>query len=211
MNKIDLTKTDKHYFTAKVTPDIVALSKAKYISIPGKGDPSAREFSENIEALYSTAYQLKFHSKNNGQDFVVSKLEGLWWFDEALFKTIPLADAPVEVPRIKWQYRLLIRVPDFINQISIDIAKHTALKKKKLTRINKIECFELNEATAVQVLHIGTFETETISLAKLDSFIKDNHLSRNGVHHEIYLSDFRTTAPDRLRTILREPVVIRAQ
>lgn len=207
MEKLDLSKQYKAYFTAKTTPALVNIEAAQFISIPGKGDPAGKAFSLHIQALYSTAYTLKFACKARSMDFVVSKLEGLWWFDEQKFVGKTADDIPVEVPRSEWEYRLLIRLPDFVTKQDIDNAIAAVVLKKEMQLAKQVEFYTMNEGQCIQMLHIGPFSTEPESLKKIMLFAKANNLVKNGHHHEIYLSDFRKTAPEKLKTILREPVL----
>lgn len=204
--KLDITKAYKSYFTAKQKPELVTIQPAQFISICGKGDPDHKPFSEKIEALYSTAYTIKFAFKEKGMDFVVCKLEGLWWFDEKLFTGKSMVETATSVPRNEWQYRLLIRMPDYVTRKDLELATRSVLEKKGLLLALDVEYFEMNEGTCVQMLHVGPFSTEPKSLQIMDQFIREHALAQNGLHHEIYLSDFRKTEPHKLRTILREPV-----
>ena len=206
MDKLDLSKKYKRYFTAKTTPEIIEIEPARFLSITGKGDPSEPAFASNITALYSTAYVIKFAFKAKGMDFIVSKLEGLWWYDENKFpgKTMETA---VDVPRSEWQYKLLIRLPDYVSEPAITSAIDTVITKKNIQLAKAVSFFEMTEGKSVQMLHVGPFSTEIETLKKLGSFITANNFGRNGLHHEIYLSDFRKTPPDKLKTILREPVI----
>lgn len=205
MEKLDLTKKYKTYFTAKTKPELVNIEKAQFLSILGKGDPSGKAFADNIEALYSTAYAVKFDCKAQGHDFVVSKLEALWWYDEKKYTNKTIATA-VEVPRSEWEYRLLIRMPDVVKKKDLDKAKATVMGKKNIPLVQNIEFFAMMEGTCVQMLHVGPFSTEPETLLLMNAFIEKNKFGRNGLHHEIYLSDFRKTEPHKLKTILREPV-----
>ncbi|AEV97764.1 hypothetical protein A4D02_16030 [Niastella koreensis] len=206
MDKLDLTKKYKPYFTAKTTPEIIEVERARFLSITGKGDPSAPEFAKNIEALYSTAYVIKFACKSKGMDFVVSKLEGLWWYDENKYpgKTMKTA---VDVPRSEWQYKLLIRMPEYVSEPDVTNAIETVVTKKNIPLAREVTFFEMTEGKSVQMLHVGPFSTELETLKKIGAFITANKFGRNGLHHEIYLSDFRKTEPGKLKTILREPVI----
>lgn len=206
MTKLDLKKKYKTYFTAKEKPELVEIGSARYISITGKGGPNEKPFADSVEALYSTAYTLKFACKEKGQDFVVSKLEGLWWYDENKFGGKTMANAAVEVPRRAWEYRLLIRIPDYVQEEDIRKAIEAVFVKKNLQRARQVEFFTMTEGQSVQMLHVGPFSTEPQTLQKISTFMDNNKLTRNGLHHEIYLSDFRKTAPEQLKTILREPV-----
>lgn len=206
MNKLDLIKVYRTYFTARAKPELVTIEEAHFISIKGKGDPSAPAFAHNIEALYSTAYTIKFMYKAQNSDFTVSKLEGQWWFDENKFPGKNIETSAMEVPRSEWEYRLLIRMPAFVTANDLDIAKETVRKKKDIDLIDQVEFFTMTEGKSVQMLHIGPFSTELETLKQIGAFIDLNKLAKNGLHHEIYLSDFRKTAPEKLKTILREPV-----
>ena len=206
MEKLDLTKQYKTYFTAKAKPELVDIETANFISITGKGDPSHKAFIEKIEALYPVAYAIKFDFKAKGKDFVVSKLEGLWWFDENQFPNKTMMNASIDVPRSEWEYRLLIRLPDFVTKNDFDKAAQIALAKKNVSLIHQVEFLEMTEGKCVQMLHVGPYSTEPKTLKEIGKFIEKNQLAKNGLHHEIYLSDFRKTEPRKLRTILREPV-----
>jgi hypothetical protein len=185
---------------------LVQIEKAQFISICGKGDPSDKVFGERIEALYATAYTIKFVFKAKGSDFSVSKLEGLWWFDETKYVNKSIANAAVEISRSDWEYRLLIRMPDFVAKSDLNTATAAVVKKKDIQLAREIEYFTMTEDRSVQMLHVGPFSTEPDSLQQISAFMETNKLSRNGLHHEIYLSDFRKTKPEKLKTILREPV-----
>lgn len=206
MGKLDLTKEFKNYYTAKKSPEIIDFVAVDYISIVGEGDPSGEDFAQKIEALYSTIYSVKFNWKAKDKDFVVAKLEGLWWFDEEKYQGKTVVNSPTEVPRSEWEYRLLIRLPDFVTKDDIETAKEVVIKKKQLELVNEVEYFTLHEGKCIQMLHVGPFSTEPESLAKIMAFSEKNNLKKNGLHHEIYLSDFRKTEPEKLKTILREPV-----
>lgn len=206
MEKLDLTKEFKSYFSAKITPEIVSLEPANYLSICGKGNPSSEGFQKKIEALYSTAYAVKFQYKSKKLDFVVSKLEGLWWIDEEKYPNKNVETSSTEVPREDWEYRLLIRMPDFVTKEETQISIQNVITKKGILLAKEIEFFTLFEENCVQIMHIGPFSTEPETLKKINDFMKDKNLVKNGLHHEIYLSDFRKTPPEKLKTILREPI-----
>lgn len=205
MDKLDLTKLYKTYYTAKTAPEIVDIETARFVSILGKGDPSGEAFSADIQLLYPVAYAIKFACKEMGKDFTVSKLEGLWWFDEQKFGNLTMSEAPQKVPRSEWEYRLLIRMPDFVDEKMIASAVETVVSKKKMPAAERVHFFEMTEGKCVQMLHVGAFNDEPVSLQKMLHFMQTKGMSKNGLHHEIYLSDFRKAAPEDLKTILREP------
>jgi len=205
MEKIDLTKTHKAYYTAKRKPELVTIERATFLSICGKGDPSQRLLAERIETIYPVAYTIKFRFKEKGKDFVVPKLEALWWYDEQKYPGRTMADA-VSIPRSDWEYRLLIRMPQFVMRGDLDEAVDAVAKKKGLTAARNVELFELTEGRCVQMMHVGPFSKELETLKVINTFCQEHNLKRNGFYHEIYLSDFRKTPPEKLKTILREPV-----
>ena len=206
MEKLDLTKQYRRYYSAKPTPEIVEIETARYLSITGQGDPSSQAFSDKVQALYITAYTVKFAGKSAGKDFVVPKLEGLWWFDPDQYGTLTMDEAPQKVPRSAWEYQLLIRIPDFVTASEVATAIETVIAKKKTELAHELTLYEMTEGKSVQMLHVGPFDQEPETLRQIDEYMKVYHLAKNGRHHEIYLSDFRKTAPEKLRTILREPV-----
>ncbi len=206
MEKLDLRKKYKNYFTAGSEPELVDIEPAHFISLKGKGDPSAPQFLEAIQTLYPVIYTLKFSFKAKARDFVVSKLEALWWYDETKFGRPSIADSPRQIPRSEWEYRLLIRLPDYVTQKDLLQTIETVRKKKVPSLLDQVEYFEMHEGLCVQMLHTGPFDKEPESLFKIQKFSEERNLQQNGLHHEIYLSDFNKTIPEKLKTILREPV-----
>ncbi|MBN9382261.1 MAG: GyrI-like domain-containing protein [Chitinophagaceae bacterium] len=206
MEKLDLSKLYKDYYSAKTSPSIIEIEPARFLSLAGKGDPSDAAFTQTIQTLYTTAYTIKFICKSLSKDFTVSKLEGLWWFDEEKIGSFSASDAPVKVPRNQWEYRLLIRMPEFVTNEMTEDAIDTVITKKHVQEAGKVQLFSMTEGKCVQILHVGPFSEEPKTLRRINDFIIERQLARNGLHHEIYLSDFRKTPPEKLRTILREPV-----
>ena len=196
--KLDLTKEYKSYYNAKTSPELVKFDNAHFLAIPGIGAPSGEEFVAKIEALYPLAFGVKNLSKKAGKDFVVPKLEGLWWVD---------SEKPfMEVPREQWYWRLLIRMPEFVTLDMIEAAKAEVVKKKKLELVNEIGYEKMSEGACVQILHVGPFSTEPETIEKMIEFLDENNFVPNGLHHEIYLSDPRRVAPEKMKTVLRQPV-----
>lgn len=206
MEKLDLKKQHKAYYNAKNKPELVTIEKAQFLSITGKGDPSGKAFSNKIQALYATAYTIKFLCKALGKDFVVAKLQGLWSFDENEYKNLSIDEAPLKVPRSEWSYRMMIRMPEFVTREQLKSATQTVVAKKQIQLAKEIEFYEMEEGKVVQMLHVGPFANEPESLKEIQAFMSEHGLQRNGLHHEIYLSDFNKISPDKLKTILREPV-----
>ncbi|MES2702959.1 MAG: GyrI-like domain-containing protein [Bacteroidota bacterium] len=206
MSKLDLTKLYKSYYTARTKPELADLDAAHYLAITGKGDPSSESFLKSIEALYSVAYTVKFACKDAGNDFVVARLEGQWWYDEARYGGISMSDTPTAVPRNEWEYRLLLRMPEFVSADHLAVAIDKVVAKKANDDAKKVELYTLPARRVVQMMHIGPFDTEPETLQQIISFMNEHGFAKNGLHHEVYLSDFRKTAPEKLKTILREPI-----
>lgn len=206
MDKLDLTKKYKTYYTAKPKPELVEIEEAVCLAIRGKGDPSEQAFEQCVQAMYAVAYTLKFACKERGADFAVAKLQGQWWYDEDKYAGISMQDAPARIPRSEWEYRLLIRMPDYITQQDLDSAINKVVEKKGITLARELSLYRLSEGKCVQMLHVGPYATEIDTLLVMKEYMEQHNLKRNGLHHEIYLSDMRKTAPEKLKTILREPV-----
>jgi hypothetical protein len=206
MEKLDLTRKYKAYYAAKREPTVVEFPEARYLAIEGKGDPNSETFAQKIQTLYPVAYGVKFLCKTKNKDFVVPKLEGLWWFDEKYLSQVTLSEAPQRIPRSEWYWKLMVRMPDFVTSTMVRKVVETVLVKKNLVQAKAVELFTLPGQKVVQILHLGSFDKEPETLLQLQEYMKANNLQQNGLHHEIYLSDFRKTAPEKLRTILREPI-----
>lgn len=204
--KLDLVKTDRTYYSAAAEPGLVELEPVTCLRISGKGDPSGEDYARRISALYPVAYAIKFMCKDAGKDFTVPKLEGQWWFDEEKFGLPAIHEAPGLVPRSEWEYHTLIRMPGFVDEPMVEQARENAFRKKKEVLIRQVTLITLNEGLVVQAMHTGPFANEPETLQKIKAFTEEHRLEKNGLHHEIYLSDFRKTPPEKLKTILREPV-----
>ena len=199
--KIDLTKEHKDLYRAEANkPVVVEVPTQHIISVTGQGDPDSSAYGEAIEALYNVAYKLKFASKQEGFDFKVMPLEGQWWADD------PAAFA--EGDRGNWRWRMFIVMPDFITEEAFPAAIEAAGKSKELPALDKVAFETIHEGPAAQLLHVGPFAAEAPTIERLRYFISETgHTFDSQVekHHEIYLSDARRTAPEKLRTIIRQP------
>ncbi|SBT43537.1 GyrI-like domain-containing protein [Micromonospora auratinigra] len=206
-SKIDFKKTLDAYQAQRGRFRIVDVPDMQYLMIDGHGDPNTSPaFTEAIEALYPTAYKLKFASRRTlDRDYVVPPLEGLWWADDMTAFTTSRHKA-------QWNWTLLLMVPDWIDRSMFAAALTQAGARNRPARLDDVRLRTLSEGRCVQTLHVGSFDDEAETLAHLhDDVIPGNRLRMTGRHHEIYLSDFRRVAPDRQRTILRQPVTSAAQ
>jgi hypothetical protein len=200
-DKIDLKKQLDCFGARRGEFRILEVPPANYLMIDGEGDPNTPVFGEATEALYPLAYSLKFASKRErDRDYVVPPLEGLWWSDD-------MAAFTARRDKSRWSWTLLIMQPEWIDAAFVDAARRTVEAKGAPPRLGDIRFETLSEGLCVQTLHIGSFDDEAPVLARLhDEFIPANGLRMTGRHHEVYLSDPRRTAPEKLRTILRQPV-----
>ncbi len=204
----DFKKEFKELYVAKNNPSIVTIPKLNYISVRGKGNPNDEngEYKNAVELLYGVAYTLKMSYKtsykiNGFFEYVVPPLEGFWWQDG--IKSVDYKN------KDKFQWISLIRLPDFISESDVVWAKETATKKKKAD-FSKIEFFTYDEGLCVQCLHMGPYDDEPVTTAKMEEFAKQSgysiDLSEKRHHHEIYLSDPRKTDASKLKTIIRHPI-----
>ena len=194
--KIDLYKLYKDEYVTPRKPILVKTKPAQYLAISGQGAPGSDRFSACIGALYAVAFTIKMTRKfARKQDYAVCKLEGQWFFE---------AD-PARIPMDKWQWKLLIRTPDFINETDRQQAVATLREKRKPHEVEEVKLETINEGPCVQMLHIGPYDREHETIALMRAFAEQKALKLVGPHHEIYLSDPRRTPPERLKTILREP------
>ncbi len=197
--KLDLHRAHKGEYAAPKTPALVAVGPGTYLAIEGRGEPGGAEFTAKVAALYGTAFTIKMASKFAGRDYKVCHLEGLWWRPDG-------GGGLFDGPREQLCWRLLIRTPDFICPADLATATQALLAKGKGAEVTEVSLAPLNEGLCVQVLHMGPYATEPETIARMRQFAAEAGVSFAGVHHEIYLSDPRRVAPERLRTILRVPV-----
>jgi hypothetical protein len=203
MSKVDFKRELKHLYrpTAKefVVVDVPPLN---YTMLDGQGDPNtAREYQEAIEALYAMAYKVKFMSKKElGKDYVVPPLEGLWWAEE-------MESYSSQRDKSAWDWTMMIMQPEWITPEMVEKARQQVAKQKDPPALPKLRLEAYHEGLSVQILHVGSYEDEGPTLQRMhDEFIPQSGFEMRGKHHEIYLSDARKVAPEKLRTVLRQPV-----
>lgn len=202
MEKLDLKKQWKQLYQPKagvvVAVDVPPLN---YLMVDGEGDPNtSQSFQDAIEALYSLSYTLKFTFKMGLRaiDYGVMPLEGLWWADDQR--------AFYEADKSAWKWTMMIVQPEFITQEEVDAAFEQVRKKKNPTALDRVHFEKLEEGASAQVLYVGPFSAEGPTVQRMHDFIHAAGKKLRGKHHEIYLSDMRRTAPESLRTILRQPM-----
>ncbi len=198
MSKLDMTKAYPEYYKAKMIPQIVDLEPYYYLTVEGVSAPEDPLFHSAIEQCYAVAYGIKFICKAQDMDFTVPKMEAFWWVT---------GDLPYdETPRKEWHWKIMFRMPDFVGDAEFKQAVTAALNKGKLSANHQLRFEQIHEGWSVQIMHIGSYDQEKESLDKLYAFMNEYGLEMNGYHHEIYISDPRKVAEDKLKTILRYAV-----
>ncbi len=200
-SKVDLKREIAAYRAPTGRFEIVDVPELQYLMVDGHGDPNTSPaFGEATAALYPVAYALKLAGKQAGRDHVVMPLEGLWWADDMEAFT-------ASRDKSQWDWTLMIMVPDWVDRPMFAEAVERVAARARPRRLGEVRLETLAEGTCVQTLHVGSYDAEADVLARMHhELIPGQGLRMVGKHHEIYLSDARRVAPERLRTILRQPV-----
>ena len=201
MGKIDLKKKLKALYnpTAKEVT-LIDIPKMNFIMIDGQGAPESNQFMEAMQAMYPVAYTIKFEKKKTGgPDFTVMALEALWWAEDMKVFMTETAD------RNKWQWTVMMMQPDFITRRDFDNAIAAAKKKKGNPALNHVRFESFTEGKCVQIMHIGPYSAEGPNIQRIHNKIKEIVGKLSGKHHEIYLSDPRRVAPQKMKTVIRQP------
>ena len=204
----DFKKEYREFYLPKATPEIVTVPPANYIAVRGEGDPNIEDgaYRQAISVLYAAAYTLKMSYKTDYRiegfyEYVVPPLEGFWW--QKCVRGVDYAD------KAAFRWISVIRLPEFITRADFDWAVEAASKKKKLD-CSAAEFLTMDEGLCVQIMHLGPFDDEPASVAKMDAYLAENgyenDLSDMRLHHEIYLSDARKATPEKWKTVIRHPI-----
>ncbi len=204
----DYKKEYKEFYLPKNKPSIVEIPKMNYIAVRGKGNPNSEngEYKASIGQLYGIAFTIKMSKKGNRQiegyfDYVVPPLEGFWRQEGS--------DGIDYAHKENFRFVSVIRLPDFVTKDDFDWAVAEATAKKK-TDFSKVEFLTVNEGVCVQCMHIGPYDDEPATIACMHAYMEEQgyqlDISEKRLHHEIYLSDPRKAAPERLRTVVRHPI-----
>lgn len=210
MGKLDYKKEYKDLYLPKTKPSIIDVPEMIFIAVDGKGDPNTcDEYKQAMEILYGLSFTIKMSKMNGTQpkgyfEYVVPPLEGLWFTDDAIFDGLNITD------KSKFKWTSMIRQPEFVTDKVFEAAK-TALKKKKPhLDLSKARFVKMAEGLCVQIMHMGAYDDEPASIEKMKAFCVENgyaeDFSGGKMHHEIYLSDPRRCAAEKLKTVIRHPV-----
>jgi hypothetical protein len=199
--KVDLRRELRELYSAARSPALVDVPELPYLMIDGHGDPNtAPVYAEAVAALYSVAYGVRFALRDGAAavDATVMPLEGLWWTaDMAAFTT---------EDKSAWDWTLMIVLPEQATEDVVAAARRRAADRKGLDAVCRVRLERWTEGPAAQVLHVGPYSDEAPTVAALHAFIAQQGCALSGKHHEIYLGDPRRAAPEKLRTIVRQPV-----
>ena len=204
----DFKKEFKEFYMPGDRPEIVTVPRMNYIAVSGEGDPNEEggAYKAAVGVLYALAYTLKMSYKSDYRiegffEYVVPPLEGFWRQEGV--EGVDYGD------KAAFQWISVIRLPDFVTEKDLDWAKESCLRKKKLD-CSAAEFWTLDEGLCVQILHVGPYDTEPASVARMDEYLREqgfeNDFSDGRLHHEIYLSDPRKAPPEKWRTVIRHPI-----
>lgn len=207
----DFKKEYKEFYMPKNKPGIVTVPRMNYIAVRGTGDPNQEdgEYKQSIGLLYGIAFTIKMSKKGNHQidgyfDYVVPPLEGFWWQDGV--------DEIDYAHKEDFHWISVIRLPDFVTEDDFRWAVDEAMKKKKQD-FSKVEFLTVEEGLCVQCMHIGSYDDEPATVAMMHEFMErqgyELDITDKRLHHEIYLSDARKVAPEKLKTVIRHPIKVK--
>lgn len=198
MGKLDIVREDPRYYRAGSRPEIAEFGTNSYLTIEGKSEPGGKEFQDGIDLLFGLCFGLKFHFREKGKDFSVPRLECQWWSGSGK----PF----YRVGRSEWVWKLMLRVPDYVSAASVASAVKDVSRKREGMHGSLPKLERLKTGKCVQVMHTGPYENEKETGAVIQRFMTEHGLECSGPFHELYLSDPRRTSPERLKTIIRQPV-----
>ena len=213
----DYKKEYKEFYMPPKKPGIVTIPKMNYVAVRGKGDPNVEdgEYKQAMGLLYGIAFTIKMsymgsHKIEGYFSYVVPPLEGLWWQEESAGTELGKLIAGMDYAhKEKFHWIAMIRLPDFVTKEDFDWAIAEATAKKK-TDFSKVEFFTYEEGECVQCMHIGSYDEETETIQRMEAFAAENgyqiDITKKRMHHEIYLSDPRRTAVEKLKTVVRHPI-----
>lgn len=201
-DKYEVKKVHKNLYAPPKTDFVlVTVPPLTYLAVDGHGDPNtSTAYKEALEALYGLSFTTKFASKKQlNRDYAVGPLEGLWRAGDLCAFT--------DGDKAAWDWTMLIWLPEWIDEAFLEESRAVLAAKKNPVALPLVHRLALDEGLSAQILHIGSYDDEAPTLARLhNEYMPAHGLTFNGDHHEIYLGDPRRTAPEKLKTVLRQPV-----
>lgn len=204
MPAVDFKKELKQFYNISGSEVVIVdVPPMNFLMVDGAGNPNAtQEFQDAVEVLYGVSYALKFRLKKAGlMNYIVMPLEGLWW-------TESMAEFDLE-DKGKWRWTLMIMQPETVTEELFNEAAGEIRKKKDIHLLSKIRYERYAEGLSAQIMHIGPYNTEGPDVTELHNFIRESGYVPSGKHHEIYLSDPRRAKPEKIRTLIRQPITLK--
>ncbi len=211
MTKLDYKKEYKDLYNPKTKPSLTDVPEMLFLTVSGSGNPNTcAEYQEALEILYGLSFGIKMSKMNGSQpegyfEYVVPPLEGLWSVDGISFDGLNITD------KDKFRWISMIRQPEFVTEDVLERAKTVLAKKKPRLDLTKAKLMKFTEGLCVQIMHVGPYDSEPASILAMKQFAADNgyaeDFSDTRLHHEIYLSDPRKCAPEKLKTVIRHPII----
>lgn len=201
LRKVDLKNKYKEFYSEhKGNISIVEVPEFKYLMYTGDGGPCSDAYQQTLEAIFALSYHIKFAVRESREvDYGVMPLESQWWMDDmSQFSRERMNE---------WKWSAMIMQPNFITKEIVEASRLAVSEKKDLALLPKIELVDYCDGQSAQIMHIGPYADEAPTIEKLHAYIKDNGYDFTGKHREIYLNDPRKTAPENLKTLIRQPVV----
>ncbi len=212
MDKLDYKKQFKELYQPPAKPVVIEVPEMIFISVSGSGDPNTcSEYKEALEILYGLSFAIKMSKMNGTQpdgyfEYVVPPLEGLWYADGVSFDGLNVTD------KNKFRWISMIRQPEFVTEEVFETAIAVMRKKKPQLDVSKVKLMKYDEGLCVQIMHKGAYDEEPASIMQMKQFIAENgyaeDFSDGRYHHELYLSDPRKIAPEKLKTVIRHPICL---
>lgn len=201
MKKIDFKKEFKQlYSPPKGKISIVDVPVMNFLMVDGVGYPVGNPaYEQALEALYGISYGLKFVSKAQGKDYVVTPLEGLWWMEDVSGFSMERKD--------EWEWTMMIMQPEWVTRNMVDAVLTDMAQKKDLIVLEDLRFEAYHEGLSAQTFYVGPYSEEGPTIASMHAHIEAEGYLLRGKHHEIYLSDARKTAPEKVKTVIRQPIM----
>jgi hypothetical protein len=200
MPKIDLRKQLKYLYQPSTKKfEVVTVPPMNFLMLDGHGDPNNNPaYQEVVNALYTMAYSIKFALKPQGVDYSVPPLEGLWWMENMQEFSLATKD--------RWDWTMMIMQPEWVTPELVETVRAEVTRKTGSPLLARVRFGGYHEGLSVQIMYIGAYADEGPTIARMHAFIKENGYEPQGKHHEVYLGDPRKTAPEKLKTVLRQPI-----